>query len=73
VQTLPPLLSAGLRFLLAGAILGSWLVARHGRAALRIDRAQLGGAALVGMLLLAGGNGSSCSLSAQFHRDSAPW
>jgi drug/metabolite transporter (DMT)-like permease len=57
VQTLPPLLSAGIRFLLAGAMLGGWLVARHGRAALRIDRAQLGGAALVGMLLLAGGNG----------------
>ena len=57
VQTLPPLLSAGLRFLLAGGILGAWLVARHGRAALRIDRAQIGGAALVGMLLLAGGNG----------------
>jgi len=57
VQTLPPLLSAGLRFLLAGALLGAWLVARHGRAALRIDRDQLGGAALVGALLLAGGNG----------------
>lgn len=57
VQTLPPLLSAGLRFLIAGAILGAWLVARHGRAALRIGRAQLGGAALVGTLLLAGGNG----------------
>lgn len=57
VQTLPPLLSAGLRFLLAGALLGLWLVARHGRAALRIDRAQLGGAALVGALLLVGGNG----------------
>jgi len=57
VQTLPPLLSAGARFLLAGALLGAWLLARHGRAALRIDRGQLGGAALVGMLLLAGGNG----------------
>jgi drug/metabolite transporter (DMT)-like permease len=57
VQTLPPLLSGGLRFLLAGVILGAWLIARHGRAALRIDRAQLGGAALVGALLLAGGNG----------------
>ena len=57
VQTLPPLLSAGLRFLIAGALLGAWLLARHGRAALRIDRRQLGGAALVGMLLLAGGNG----------------
>jgi len=57
VQTLPPLLSAGLRFLLAGVLLGLWLIVRHGRDALRIDRGQLGGAALVGMLLLAGGNG----------------
>jgi drug/metabolite transporter (DMT)-like permease len=57
VQTLPPFLSAGLRFLLAGVLLGLWLVARHGRAAFRVDRAQLGGAALVGILLLAGGNG----------------
>ena len=57
VQTLPPFLSAGLRFLVAGAILSVWLLIREGRDALRIDRAQLGGAALVGMLLLAGGNG----------------
>jgi drug/metabolite transporter (DMT)-like permease len=57
VQTLPPLLSAGLRFLFAGVLLAAWLLARHRRAALRIDRGQLGGAALVGMLLLAGGNG----------------
>jgi drug/metabolite transporter (DMT)-like permease len=57
VQTLPPLLSAGVRFFLAGALLGAWLVARHGRAALGVERRQLGGAALVGSLLLAGGNG----------------
>jgi drug/metabolite transporter (DMT)-like permease len=57
VQTLPPLLSAGLRHLLAGLLLGLWLVARHRRETFRIDRAQLGGAALVGVLLLAGGNG----------------
>lgn len=57
MQTLPPFLSAGLRFLLAGVLLGLWLLVRHGRAVLRIDRAQLGGAALIGMLLLAGGNG----------------
>jgi drug/metabolite transporter (DMT)-like permease len=57
VQTLPPLLSAGIRFLLAGALLAVWLVARQGRAALGVSRAQLGGAALVGILLLAGGNG----------------
>jgi drug/metabolite transporter (DMT)-like permease len=57
VQTLPPLFSAGLRHLLAGLLLSLWLVARHRREAIRIDRAELGGAALVGMLLLAGGNG----------------
>jgi drug/metabolite transporter (DMT)-like permease len=57
VQTLPPLFSAGLRHLLAGTLLATWLVLRHGRRALRVDRAQLGGAALVGALLLAGGNG----------------
>ena len=57
MQTLPPLFSAGLRHLLAGALLGAWLVLRHGRRALRIERAELGGAALVGALLLAGGNG----------------
>jgi drug/metabolite transporter (DMT)-like permease len=57
VQTLPPFLASGLRFLVAGLLLSAWLAARHGRGALRIDRAQLGGAALVGMLLLAGGNG----------------
>jgi drug/metabolite transporter (DMT)-like permease len=57
VQTLPPLLSAGLRFIVAGLLLGAWLLARRGRAALRTGRAQLAGAALVGALLLTGGNG----------------
>ncbi|MEP6693141.1 MAG: EamA family transporter [Chloroflexota bacterium] len=57
VQTLPPLLSAGLRFLVAGVLLGAWLALRHGRAVFRVGLAQLGGAALVGCLLLAGGNG----------------
>jgi drug/metabolite transporter (DMT)-like permease len=57
VQTLPPLLSAGLRHAVAGALLGAWLLARGRRGAPRIDRAELAGAALVGALLLAGGNG----------------
>jgi drug/metabolite transporter (DMT)-like permease len=57
VQTLPPLLSAGLRHLAASALLAIWLLARTGGASLRMDRAQFGGAALVGALLLAGGNG----------------
>lgn len=54
VQTLPPLLSAGLRFSLAGLVLIAFIAARRG---LRVDRAQLAGASIVGLLLLAGGNG----------------
>jgi len=54
VQTLPPLLSAGLRFCLAGLILLSVIAVRRG---LRVGREQLLGAAIVGLLLLVGGNG----------------
>ncbi len=56
VDTLPVFTSAGVRFAVAGAILALWIAARD-RAALRVDRRQLGGAVLVGTLLLAGGNG----------------
>jgi drug/metabolite transporter (DMT)-like permease len=54
VQTLPPLLSAGLRFCLAGVILLGVIAVRRG---LRVGREQLLGAAIVGLLLLVGGNG----------------
>ena len=54
VQTLPPLFSAGLRFCLAGLILLAFMAVRRG---LRVGRAQLIGAAIVGLLLLVGGNG----------------
>ncbi|MDG4778266.1 EamA family transporter [Micromonospora sp. WMMD961] len=57
VETLPPLLSAALRFAVAGLILAVLLRLRRGPGALRVDRRQLGSAALVGVLLLAGGNG----------------
>lgn len=57
VQTLPPLLSAGLRFLVAGALLSTWIVARNGPSALRVSGAELRGAAIVGLALLLGGNG----------------
>lgn len=56
VQTMPPLLTAGVRFLLAGLVLALW-VAMRDRSALRVTRRQAAGAALVGILLLAGGNG----------------
>ena len=54
VETMPPLLSAGVRFSVAGSLLLAVLAARGRR--VRIDRAQLGSAALVGTLLM-GANG----------------
>jgi drug/metabolite transporter (DMT)-like permease len=57
VETVPPLLGAGLRFLLAGAVLYPFLVARRGRAVLRVPARQVGAGALVGCLFLAGGTG----------------
>jgi len=55
IQTLPPFLMAGARFFLSGLILALALLARGG---LRPVRADWRGAAIVGVLLLAGGNGS---------------
>lgn len=55
IQTLPPFLMAGARFFLSGLILAVGLLARGGP---RPARADWRGAAIVGVLLLAGGNGS---------------
>jgi drug/metabolite transporter (DMT)-like permease len=57
VDTVPPLLGAGLRFVLAGAIFLAFLVATRGRQAVRVSRAEVGGAAIAGAALLFGGNG----------------
>ncbi|MEU8513477.1 EamA family transporter [Kitasatospora sp. NPDC048722] len=57
VETMPPLLSAAARFTIAGALLMALLAWRKGAAALRVAPRQLASAALVGLLLLAGGNG----------------
>lgn len=54
IETLPPFTMAGLRFLLAGGFLYGWARAR-GAAAPR--RAHWGPTALIGALLLLGGNG----------------
>ena len=56
VQTLPPLVAAGARFFIAGLALTLWMSVRD-RAALRVSPRQAANAALVGILLLAGGNG----------------
>jgi drug/metabolite transporter (DMT)-like permease len=57
VESMPPLTSAGLRFAVAGVLLGVVLVALRGWRVLRMSRAQLGTAVLLGFLLPAWGNG----------------
>ncbi len=54
IETLPPFFMAGIRFLIAGSIL--YLIARA-RGEGQPERRHWGGAALVGTLLLVGGNG----------------
>ena len=57
VETMPPLLSAGLRFLAAGGILYGWLWFHGGRPRLRMGRRELLAVLLIGVLLFPGGNG----------------
>ena len=57
VETLPPLLSASLRFLTAGLLLATFLALRRGRSGFRTTGAQARNAFLIGLLLLMGGNG----------------
>ncbi|MFD0331217.1 EamA family transporter [Streptacidiphilus monticola] len=57
VETMPPFLSAAARFLVAGVLLAGLVAWRSGPSALRVSPRQLGSAALVGLLLLVGGNG----------------
>lgn len=57
LETMPSFLSAGARFLCAGLLLTGFVFLRYGRAGLRVNVRQLGSSALVGVLLLTGGNG----------------
>jgi drug/metabolite transporter (DMT)-like permease len=57
VRDLPPFLSAGARFLTAGALLGAVMRVRLGAAGLKITGRQLAGSAVLGLLLPAFGNG----------------
>ena len=57
VATMPPLISSGVRFFLAGAIVYAVLAARRGLGAVRLSRAELLAGLLVGAGLVAGGNG----------------
>lgn len=57
IETLPPLLMVGIRFLTAGAILLAWVGLRSGFRAPRPSGRQLGAALLVGGAMVVGGNG----------------
>lgn len=57
IETIPPLLSGSMRFITAALLLGAAICLTKGRAAFRMTWKQAGGAALVGLLLLNGGNG----------------
>ena len=58
VDSMPPLLSLGSRFVVAAGILALLIRWRQGRGSLRITRAELRGSLVVGALLLAGGLGA---------------
>ncbi|HYH59180.1 MAG TPA: EamA family transporter [Thermoleophilaceae bacterium] len=57
VEDIPPLLGAGARFVVAGGLLYAWVAVRRPPSARRLTRRQLAGAAVVGVLLMVGGNG----------------
>lgn len=57
VETMPPLLSGSLRFIVAGVIIYTVLVLRDGPAVVRLSRRELAASSFVGLALLLGGNG----------------
>jgi drug/metabolite transporter (DMT)-like permease len=57
VETMPPLLASGLRFLTAGTIAYVYLFIRRGRAGVRVTRAEVLASTAIGTALLLGGNG----------------
>jgi drug/metabolite transporter (DMT)-like permease len=57
VDTMPPLLSGGVRFLVAGTLVAGFLALRLGPGVLRLNRQQVVGSSFVGLALLLGGNG----------------
>ena len=57
VETMPPLLTGGVRHVIAAAIIAILLVLRRGSGSLRLTRGEWMGAGFVGLALLLGGNG----------------
>src|SRR3954468_7208238 len=57
VETMPPLLGAGARFVAAGLVLTGWVRVRHGRVTARWRRPQWTAVAVTALLLVVGGPG----------------
>ncbi|WP_240972904.1 EamA family transporter [Nonomuraea composti] len=57
IETMPPLFHGAMRFVSAALLLAAFLLVTKRLAPFRMTLKQLGGAALVGLLLLTGGNG----------------
>jgi drug/metabolite transporter (DMT)-like permease len=57
VETMPPLMTAATRFLVAGSIVYAFLRIKKGRAFVRLERREIVASTAVGALLLFGGNG----------------
>jgi drug/metabolite transporter (DMT)-like permease len=57
IETIPPFIGGAMRFAVAAPLLALIVLVVKGRAALRMSAKEFGGAALVGLLLLTGGNG----------------
>ena len=66
VEGLPPLLTAASRFVLASALIATFLAVRRGRGSFRATPRQWRNAAVIGLLLLLGGNGG-VTLAEQQH------
>jgi len=57
VETIPPLLGSGVRFLIGGGLLALLVLRLHGRGAFALTAAEWRGSAAMGLLLVAGGVG----------------
>ncbi|HEV7934215.1 MAG TPA: EamA family transporter [Actinomadura sp.] len=57
IETIPPLLGGALRFFAAAALLAAYLAVRQGPRVLLVPPRRWASAALIGLLLLTGGNG----------------
>src|SRR4051812_49908687 len=57
VETVPPLLGAGFRFLVAGAVFYAFLAFKRGARSVRFSARELVAAGAAGTLLCFGGNG----------------